>query len=203
MNRRKKLFDKLLKVALMLLVLFFCFYEFLLSDYNPMFDDDIFKSVEIKLTESRQEKFHDLIELYTKTHNIQRVRNKFFYNHISFGICPSLDIVRYFGYNFRANIKFPFVELIYSLKIEKEFTSEECLKTLFLNCDYLHGNIGIKNASKYYFKKEFEDLNQREKLTLIVMFQNPSLYNPIRRPEKVKMKVDLFEKIINKQNKLK
>ena len=57
-----------------------------------------------------------------------------------FSRCPSLDVVDCFGYNFRTNIKLPFVKLIYALKIEKEFTNEECIKILFLNSDYLYGN---------------------------------------------------------------
>ena len=61
--------------------------------------------------------------------------------------------------------------------------------------------IGVFKALKYYFNKELNKLSQREKLTLIVMYENPSLYNPIRRPEKVKLKVDLFERMIkNKTN---
>ena len=199
MNHVKKLLCKILKAVLILILLFFCFYKFLLSDFNPMFNDDVFKSVKKELVKSRKEKLNNLIELYTETHDINSIKSSPFRNDIRFGLCPSLDLVRYFGYNFKANIKLPFVKLIYALKIEKEFTNEECLKTLFLNCDYLNNNIGIRNASKYYFKKNYDSLNEKEILTLIVMFENPRLYDPIRRPEKVKSKVALFEKIIKKQ----
>jgi tetratricopeptide (TPR) repeat protein len=50
----------------------------------------------------------------------------------------------------------------YILKIEKEFTEEEYLKFDFLNADYLYGNKEIKQASKYYFNKEIEKLNEKK-----------------------------------------
>ena len=164
-----------------------------------MFNDYNFRRINREIIKSREKDLLDLPELYFKLHEIKGVKNVMFSSH--FSRCPSLDVVNCFGYNFRTNIKLPFVKLIYALKIEKEFTNEECIKILFLNSDYLYGNIGVFKASKYYFNKELNKLSQREKLTLIVMYENPSLYNPIRRPEKVKLKVDLFERMIkNKTN---
>ncbi|HCQ11744.1 transglycosylase domain-containing protein, partial [Flavobacterium sp.] len=160
-----------------------------------------FKAIKKEIKKSKNEDISDLQELYSKLYEVNSVKSSVFSSH--FNHCPSIDIVRDFGYNLRTSIKLPFVEIIYALKIEKEFTVEECMKMLFMNSDYLNGNIGIKEASKYYFKMDLKDLSQREKLTLIAMFVNPSNFDPIRRPEKVKSKVALFEKIIKKQNKLK
>ena len=84
------------------------------------------------------------------------------------------------------------------LKIRHEFTSDDCLKLVFNQTDFLNNNIGIKNAAKFYFDKKIKNLNEEEKITLIVMMENPSLYNPKRRKEMVKDKVTLFQKLYYK-----
>lgn len=67
-----------------------------------------------------------------------------------------------------------------TLKIEKELSQEQCLSYLSRKFDFLYGNKGIEAASKFYFKKEVENLNPEELETLIQMCKNPVLYNPLR-----------------------
>jgi penicillin-binding protein 1A len=55
---------------------------------------------------------------------------------------------------------------------------------MYLNYfDFLHNAVGLKSAAKTYFNKEPKDLNINECATLVGMCKNPSLFNPVRRPE--------------------
>ena len=45
--------------------------------------------------------------------------------------------------------------------------------------------VGIRSAAKVYFGKEPRDLTIDESAMLVGMLTNPSLYNPVRRVEKV------------------
>jgi membrane peptidoglycan carboxypeptidase len=69
---------------------------------------------------------------------------------------------------------------------------------VFNQTDFLNNNIGIKNAAIFYFDKKIENLNEEEIITLIVMMENPSLYNPKRRKEMVEDKVKLYLKLYYK-----
>lgn len=60
--------------------------------------------------------------------------------------------------------------------------------------DFLYAKKGISNASQFYFKKELIDLSKKENQILVLMMENPILYNPIKNPKLVE------EKLI-KQNK--
>lgn len=87
------------------------------------------------------------------------------------------------------------IELSLATKIDKEISPKEQLKFMFEQTDFANGQIGIKSASKFYFNKEINELNENEIASLIVMIRNPSLYNPKRRPEKLKAEV---EKLLKK-----
>jgi len=57
---------------------------------------------------------------------------------------------------------------------------------MYLNkADFINTAVGIRSASKVYFGKEPRDLAVEEGAMLIGMLTNPSLYNPVRRIEKV------------------
>jgi membrane carboxypeptidase/penicillin-binding protein PbpC len=87
------------------------------------------------------------------------------------------------------------IELSLATKIDKEISPKEQLNFMLKQTEFANGQIGIKSASKYYFNKEITELNENEIASLIVMTRNPSLYNPKRRPEKLKAEV---EKLLNK-----
>ncbi|MCX7954560.1 MAG: transglycosylase domain-containing protein [Bacteroidales bacterium] len=74
-------------------------------------------------------------------------------------------------------------EWIMAVKIERRYTKEEII-TLYLNkFDFLNLAVGIKSAAKVYFNKTQDKLNIEEAAMLIGMCKNPSLYNPLKRPE--------------------
>ena len=56
---------------------------------------------------------------------------------------------------------------------------------MYLNYfDFLHNAVGIKTAAKTYFNKDPKNLNVNESAMLIGLCKNPSLYNPVRYPER-------------------
>lgn len=75
-------------------------------------------------------------------------------------------------------------EWIIALRLEKNYTKEEIL-TMYLNrFDFLNLAVGIKSASKIYFSTTPDSLNIQQSAMLVGMAQNPSLYNPLRFPER-------------------
>ena len=78
------------------------------------------------------------------------------------------------------------IEWVTAIKLECNFTKEEII-ALYLNYfDFLHGAVGIKTAANTYFNKEPKDLTVNEAALLIGLCKNPSLFNPVRYPERCK-----------------
>ena len=78
------------------------------------------------------------------------------------------------------------IEWVTAIKLERKFTKEEII-ALYLNYfDFLHGAVGIKTAANTYFNKEPRDLTVTESSLLIGLCKNPSLFNPVRYPERSK-----------------
>ena len=76
------------------------------------------------------------------------------------------------------------IEWVIAVKLERNYTKEEII-ALYLNYfDFLHNAVGIKTASSTYFYKDPKDLTLEEAATLIGLCKNPSLFNPVRYPER-------------------
>jgi penicillin-binding protein 1A len=74
-------------------------------------------------------------------------------------------------------------EWVMAIKLERRYTKEEIL-TMYLNkFDFLYLAVGIKSAAKVYFSTSPDSLKLEQAAMLIGMCKNPSLYNPLRRPE--------------------
>ena len=178
----KKIFKIVATTVIALLLL----YNFLLSDYNPMFKNEKFNSLNNQLKTVQKEDLKSFTTIYTKIHETVKERR-----------CPCEVIVNNTGAGLYRH-GFSLTQRFYLLKIEKEFTHEECLKFQLLNADFNYKNIGIKSASKFYFNKTIEQLNETEKVMFIAMLDNSSLYNPIRNKQMVKNRVRLYKMILNK-----
>lgn len=78
------------------------------------------------------------------------------------------------------------IEWVIAIKLERYYTKEEII-ALYLNYfDFLHNAVGIKTAANTYFNKEPKELTVCEAATLIGLCKNPSLFNPVRYPERAK-----------------
>lgn len=76
------------------------------------------------------------------------------------------------------------IEWVTAIKLERNFTKEEII-ALYLNYfDFLHGAVGIETAANTYFSKEPRNLTVTESALLIGLCKNPSLFNPVRYPER-------------------
>ncbi len=78
------------------------------------------------------------------------------------------------------------IEWVIAVKLERNYTKEEII-ALYLNYfDFLHNAVGIKTAANTYFNKEANDLNVVESAMLIGLCKNPSLFNPVRFPDRAR-----------------
>ena len=78
------------------------------------------------------------------------------------------------------------IEWVIAVKLERNYTKEEII-ALYLNYfDFLHNAVGIKTAANTYFNKEPKDLNIAESAMLIGLCKNPSLFNPVRFPDRAR-----------------
>ena len=76
------------------------------------------------------------------------------------------------------------IEWMISIKLERFYTKEEIINMYLNRFDFLNNAVGIKTASNVYFNKEPSDLEIQEAAMLVGMLKNPSLYNPLRYPER-------------------
>lgn len=74
-------------------------------------------------------------------------------------------------------------EWVIAVKLERSYTKQEIL-TMYLNkAPFIYGAYGIESAAHTFFSKPLDSIRVEEAATLIGMLQNPSLYNPLRRPD--------------------
>jgi penicillin-binding protein 1A len=76
-------------------------------------------------------------------------------------------------------------EWIIAIRLERQYTKQEIIAMYLNKADFVNTAVGIRSAAKVYFAKEPRDLTINESAMLIGMLKNPSLFNPVRRPEKV------------------
>ncbi len=76
-------------------------------------------------------------------------------------------------------------EWIIAIRLERQYTKNEIIAMYLNKADFVNTAVGIRSAAKVYFGKEPRDLSINESAMLVGMLKNPSLFNPIRRLEKV------------------
>ena len=76
------------------------------------------------------------------------------------------------------------IEWMIAVKLERLYTKEEIIKMYLNQFDFLYNAVGIKSAAQVYFNKHPKDLNIQEAAMLVGMVKNPSVYNPVRQPER-------------------
>ncbi|MCU4163891.1 transglycosylase domain-containing protein [Carboxylicivirga caseinilyticus] len=78
-----------------------------------------------------------------------------------------------------------FKEWVIAVKLERSYTKKEIL-TMYLNkAEFIYDAYGIKSAAKTFFNATTDSIKVEEAAVIIGMLQNPSYYNPVRRPELV------------------
>jgi len=74
-------------------------------------------------------------------------------------------------------------EWIISAKLERYYTKEEILTMYYNRFDFVNNAVGIKSAAQVYFSTSPDSLEIHQAAMLVGMAKNPSLFNPIRRPD--------------------
>ena len=79
-------------------------------------------------------------------------------------------------------------EWVLSVQLERRYTKDEII-AMYLNIyDFGYNADGVRSAAKIFFDTTPQSLKLEESATLVGMLKNSSLYNPIRRPEMVKIR---------------
>ncbi|MBE0637403.1 MAG: penicillin-binding protein [Bacteroidales bacterium] len=76
-----------------------------------------------------------------------------------------------------------FKEWVIAIKLESRYSKDEIITMYLDKFDFLNLAVGIKTASRVYFDTTPADLDIVQSALLVGMVKNPSLYNPVRRPE--------------------
>ncbi len=88
-----------------------------------------------------------------------------------------------------------------AVKLERQLNSKGKILEYYLNTINLGSNtLGVQAASKKYFNKDVSDLTLSECAVLAAITQNPSLYNPITRPEKNALRRETVLSNMKEQN---
>lgn len=86
--------------------------------------------------------------------------------------------------NFMELVLRKFREWVIAVKLERSYTKEEII-TMYLNkFDFLNLAVGINSAANIYFATSPDSLRIEQAAMLVGMAKNPSLFNPLRRPER-------------------
>lgn len=76
------------------------------------------------------------------------------------------------------------IEWVIATKLERLYSKEEILLMYLNQFDFLYNAVGIQSASQVYFSTTPSKLKIEEAAMLVGMCKNPSLYNPMRYPER-------------------
>jgi penicillin-binding protein 1A len=77
-------------------------------------------------------------------------------------------------------------ELWWALQLERNWTKYEILERYLNTMFFGHGNYGVEAASQFYFGHSATELTVAESVMLVIQLANPSLYSPIRNPNRAK-----------------
>ncbi|MBQ7632024.1 MAG: transglycosylase domain-containing protein [Paludibacteraceae bacterium] len=76
------------------------------------------------------------------------------------------------------------IEWVIATKLERLYSKDEILLMYLNQFDFLYNAVGIQSASQVYFSTTPADLKLEEAAMLVGMCKNPSLYNPVRHPQR-------------------
>jgi penicillin-binding protein 1A len=86
------------------------------------------------------------------------------------------------------------------VQLEQRYTKNEILSLYLNKYDFGYQADGVRSAAKIFFNKTPKTLSIEESATLVGMLKNSSLYNPIRRPERVKERRNIvFQQMVRNE----
>ena len=91
-------------------------------------------------------------------------------------------------------------EWVVAIKLERQYTKNEIITMYLNNYDFVNQAVGIRSASRIYFGKEPKNLKIEESAMLVGMLINASLFNPLKRKEKVEQRRNIVLKQMNRND---
>ncbi|PFF51730.1 MULTISPECIES: transglycosylase domain-containing protein [Bacillus cereus group] len=83
-------------------------------------------------------------------------------------------------------------EMVIAQELEEKYSKKEIMEFYVNNIYFGHGKYGIETASQYYFSKSAKDLKLSEVAMLSGVPNNPSIYDPVKNPEKAKKRRNII-----------
>jgi len=192
MKRIAKIISRIILFSTIIAILtLFGLYIWLNLRIDNIIDKETYNHLveEIKASEDLPERFYEIYGIVTKFDK-KSTTNKYFFNRIlnvrnyhEKNPCPCVDV----GYDVVFN---PLDKWTVGLALDREVSPKKCLDFYLSRFDFLYNTRGIKSASKFYYQKDLEQLSDDEMLEISVMTLNPSYYNKIRRPDKLKERIE-------------
>lgn len=202
MKPTKKTIKLLIRLILIGIFIILIGYQYLKTTWKNIITEKQLVELIFEI-ESSKELPNRFYELYDKEYpkaldyNTNRLLMKNLFSKQQYN-SPSMNASRLSSFAFKNNSDNRLTkprEYILSLKLEEYTSQRQCLNWLAEKYDFVNEITGIYNASRFYFQKDIEKLNDEELTGLIVLMINPSLYNPKRRKELFETKVkELMEK---------
>lgn len=101
-----------------------------------------------------------------------------------------------------ALVQVKFKEWLTAVRLERHYTKEEIIAMYLNKFEFINGAHGIYAAADTYFGKTLDSLKIEESSVLIGMLKNPSLYNPVRFPEKSEKRRNVVLKQMQRYGKI-
>ncbi|MGB1295870.1 MAG: transglycosylase domain-containing protein [Flavobacteriales bacterium] len=189
----KLLFKILLYSMLTGVLSLWLFIAYAVSDYNSSYNPEVINSL-VKKAKTSKQLPQAFIDVYYKINTKRNSKEVLYHALIDQRTrpCPSMEMAGFISHVAINNNKFLANRYVFAMKLENYLSQEECLNYLTERHDFLYSNIGIRQASTYYFKKDLEHLNTKEYATLVLMLKNPSIYNPKKNPNRLESRLRAY-----------
>jgi len=79
-------------------------------------------------------------------------------------------------------------EMAIARRMEKEYTKDEILEMYLSTVPFGENIFGIKSAARQYFNKDLQDLGLEEAAVLVGMLKATRIYNPVRNPDRSRVR---------------
>ena len=180
MKKTKKILINLLSTLILVLI---SFYVYLNNSIDSVMTKETQKNLfsKIKKTEDLPNSFYIQYEKLNPnglSRNYTQSLISRFTNNRKTCACEEIYANPSLFYNYTQ-----FAPHIFFYEINEKIGAKKCLDYELRNKVFANGIVGVTEASQRFYNKEIKDLKDDEILDLLIINENPSYYNPLRRKE--------------------
>ena len=203
MSKRRKILIIISICVLFILAGSLGIYFWLNAQVNNLVDRERYRQFveQINASESLPERFYEILEIAGGFDRNLTTRRAIFsenlleicpcYRLMAFVVpCPkmSADFRLYTGNDW---LLYGITTTMIAMRLDRDVSPRRCLDFLLLyKFDFLHSAIGIRNASRFYFEKELEELTDDQLFKLALKAVHPGRYNIKRFPDRVERRIE-------------